>query len=203
MTKYFKLLLLLPVAFLLMASSNFFVRDNAGILNSSTVKMVSQKNAKYQKSDKHPIVIVETFKNAKRTQPDGLSKASRTVYIVVNQKDNAKTLSIYTSSDLHTQFTAQVRNNILNYVKNDVNSDDPTVFNHGVQEAFRISVTLIDQYLSLPKDSIDLSNSHIKQVTNPSDMRIPVTICLLIIVIGLAAFLRFEYVKNKNKNHLH
>ncbi len=64
---------------LVTGASSFFVQDNAGIINSDTWKMVDQKNAKYQKSDQHPIVIVETLQNAKKTQPAGLSKASRTL----------------------------------------------------------------------------------------------------------------------------
>ena len=105
---------------LLTGASSFFAQDNAGILTKDTRQIVNRKNAKYQKSRQHPIVIVQTLDNAKKTQPSGLNYAQKTVYIVVNvQKDGSKKASIYSSSDLHSQFTAQVRANLLRSVESD------------------------------------------------------------------------------------
>lgn len=185
---------------LVTGASSFFVQDNAGIINSDTRKMVDQKNAKYQKSDQHPIVIVETLQNAKKTQPEGLSKASRTLYIVINvQKDGTKKAYLYSSSDLHSQFTAQVRANILSHTASKITADDPIAFNEGVQELFKISVTLIDQSLGFKKDSLDLSSEEVNRVIKPADLRIPIMLALLVLIAAVIIFLRFTISRQARK----
>ncbi|GHV97733.1 hypothetical protein lacNasYZ03_12150 [Lactobacillus nasalidis] len=168
------------------------MQDNAGIIDSDTAKMVNQKNAKYQKTSEHPIVIVETLRNAKRTQPDGLSKATKTVYIVINvQKDGTKRAFLYSSSDLHSQFTAQVRANILSHTASKIAADDTVAFNEGVQELFKISVTLVDQSMSFKKDSLDLSSEELNRVIKPADLRIPIMCALIVLIVALIVFLRY------------
>ena len=177
---------------LLTGASSFFAQDNAGILTKDTRQIVNRKNAKYQKSRQHPIVIVQTLDNAKKTQPSGLNYAQKTVYIVVNvQKDGPKKASIYSSSDLHSQFTAQVRANLLRSVESDLAADSKLTVNRGIQNLFKMCVTLVDQHFHFPKDEYDLSADEISRVTKPADLRVPIMVGLLVVIIGLVTFWHF------------
>lgn len=184
-------LALLLAFFTLTGASSFFVQDNAHLINTDTKQIVEKKNAKYQKTTAHPIIIVETLKHAKKIQPDGLNKATRTVYIVINiGKDGNKRAYLYSSRDLHSQFTAQVRRNILSYTAGNISSDDSLAFNQGVQDLFQICTTLVDQGLDLKKDSQDLTNEELNHIIKPADLRIPIMVALGVVVLALITFLR-------------
>lgn len=83
------------------------------MLERETSKLILAKNDRYFQTSEQPQIIVKTVNRVDHLTPAKLNKYKRTVFIVVGTKNKKRNVQIYSSKDLHSAFSADVRGNII------------------------------------------------------------------------------------------
>lgn len=170
------------------------IKDNSGLLERETSKLILAKNDRYFQTSEQPQIIVETVNRVDHLTPAKLSKYKRTVFIVVGSANQKRNVLIYSSKDLHSAFTADVRTNILRSQSDRLRSNNKKTFNKGLRFVFKACATTIDQRYRYSFDKYDLSSEERAQLSHPHRLALPIALALVIVIGGLIYFF---------KNNLH
>ena len=157
-TKLVAVIALISLFLTTTAFSNPDLHDNCNLVEKETSKLIKEKNNRYLQTSEQPKIIVRTVNRVDHLTPKKLSKYKRTVFIVVGYKDKKKNVQIYSSKDLHSAFTADIRGNIIRSQSDQLRSNNKKEFNKGLRFVFRACATTIDQRYQYALDKYDLSN---------------------------------------------
>ena len=105
-------------------------------------------------------------------------------------KDKKKNVQIYSSKDLHSAFTADIRGNIIRSQSDQLRSNNKKEFNKGLRFVFRACATTIDQRYQYALDKYDLSNDERTQLTHPRRLALPIALALVLVIGGLLYFFK-------------
>lgn len=172
------------------AFSNPDLHDNCNLVEKETSKLIKEKNNRYLQTSEQPKIIVKTVNRVDHLTPKKLSKYKRTVFIVVGYKDKKKNVQIYSSKDLHSAFTADIRGNIIRSQSDQLRSNNKKEFNKGLRFVFRACATTIDQRYQYALDKYDLSNDERTQLTHPRRLSLPIALALVLVIGGLLYFFK-------------
>lgn len=172
------------------AFSNPDLHDNCNLVEKETSKLIKEKNNRYLQTSEQPKIIVKTVNRVDYLTPKKLSKYKRTVFIVVGYKDKKKNVQIYSSKDLHSAFTADIRGNIIRSQSDQLRSNNKKEFNKGLRFVFRACATTIDQRYQYALDKYDLSNDERTQLTHPRRLALPIALALVLVIGGLLYFFK-------------
>lgn len=172
------------------AFSNPDLHDNCNLVEKETSKLIKEKNNRYLQTSEQPKIIVKTVNRVDHLTPKKLSKYKRTVFIVVGYKDKKKNVQIYSSKDLHSAFTADIRGNIIRSQSDQLRSNNKKEFNKGLRFVFRACATTIDQRYQYALDKYDLSNDERTQLTHPRRLALPIALALVLVIGGLLYFFK-------------
>lgn len=172
------------------AFSNPDLHDNCNLVEKETSKLIKEKNNRYLQTSEQPKIIVKTVNRVDHLTPKKLSKYKRTVFIIVGYKDKKKNVQIYSSKDLHSAFTADIRGNIIRSQSNQLRSNNKKEFNKGLRFVFRACATTIDQRYQYALDKYDLSNDERTQLTHPRRLALPIALALVLVIGGLLYFFK-------------
>ena len=172
------------------AFSNPDLHDNCNLVEKETSKLIKEKNNRYLQTSEQPKIIVRTVNRVDHLTPKKLSKYKRTVFIVVGYKDKKKNVQIYSSKDLHSAFTADIRGNIIRSQSDQLRSNNKKEFNKGLRFVFRACATTIDQRYQYALDKYDLSNDERTQLTHPRRLALPIALALVLVIGGLLYFFK-------------
>ena len=172
------------------AFSNPDLHDNCNLVEKETSKLIKEKNNRYLQTSEQPKIIVKTVNRVDHLTPKKLSKYKRTVFIIVGYKDKKKNVQIYSSKDLHSAFTADIRGNIIRSQSDQLRSNNKKEFNKGLRFVFRACATTIDQRYQYALDKYDLSNDERTQLTHPRRLALPIAFALVLVIGGLLYFFK-------------
>lgn len=172
------------------AFSNPDLHDNCNLVEKETSKLIKEKNNRYLQTSEQPKIIVKTVNRVDHLTPKKLSKYKRTVFIIVGYKDKKKNVQIYSSKDLHSAFTADIRGNIIRSQSDQLRSNNKKEFNKGLRFVFRACATTIDQRYQYALDKYDLSNDERTQLTHPRRLALPIALALVLVIGGLLYFFK-------------
>lgn len=172
------------------AFSNPNLHDNCNLVEKETSKLIKEKNNRYLQTSEQPKIIVRTVNRVDHLTPKKLSKYKRTVFIIVGYKDKKKNVQIYSSKDLHSAFTADIRGNIIRSQSDQLRSNNKKEFNKGLRFVFRACATTIDQRYQYALDKYDLSNDERTQLTHPRRLALPIALALVLVIGGLLYFFK-------------
>nr|WP_278955911.1 TPM domain-containing protein [Lactobacillus apis] len=172
------------------AFSNPDLHDNCNLVEKETSKLIKEKNNRYLQTSEQPKIIVKTVNRVDHLTPKKLSKYKRTVFIIVGYKDKKKNVQIYSSKDLHSAFTADIRGNIIRSQSDQLRSNNKKEFNKGLRFVFRACATTIDQRYQYALDKYDLSNDESTQLTHPRRLALPIALALVLVIGGLLYFFK-------------
>ena len=172
------------------AFSNPDLHDNCNLVEKETSKLIKDKNNRYLQTSEQPKIIVKTVNRVDHLTPKKLSKYKRTVFIIVGYKDKKKNVQIYSSKDLHSAFTADIRGNIIRSQSDQLRSNNKKEFNKGLRFVFRDCATTIDQRYQYALDKYDLSNDERTQLTHPRRLALPIALALVLVIGGLLYFFK-------------
>lgn len=172
------------------AFSNPDLHDNCNLVEKETSKLIKEKNNRYLQTSEQPKIIVKTVNRVDHLTPKKLSKYKRTVFIIVGYKDKKKNIQIYSSKDLHSAFTADIRGNIIRSQSDQLRSNNKKEFNKGLRFVFRACATTIDQRYQYALDKYDLSNDERTQLTHPRRLALPIALALVLVIGGLLYFFK-------------
>lgn len=172
------------------AFSNPDLHDNCNLVEKETSKLIKEKNNRYLQTSEQPKIIVKTVNRVDHLTPKKLSKYKRTVFIIVGYKDKKKNVQIYSSKDLHSAFTADIRGNIIRSQSDQLRSNNKKEFNEGLRFVFRACATTIDQRYQYALDKYDLSNDERTQLTHPRRLALPIALALVLVIGGLLYFFK-------------
>ncbi len=172
------------------AFSNPDLHDNCNLVEKETSKLIKEKNNRYLQTSEQPKIIVKTVNRVDHLTPKKLSKYKRTVLIIVGYKDKKKNVQIYSSKDLHSAFTADIRGNIIRSQSDQLRSNNKKEFNKGLRFVFRACATTIDQRYQYALDKYDLSNDERTQLTHPRRLALPIAFALVLVIGGLLYFFK-------------
>ncbi|WEV44027.1 TPM domain-containing protein [Lactobacillus sp. ESL0684] len=180
------------------AFTNANIQDNSQLLDRKTSKLIRAKNDRYFQTSEQPRIVVRTQKGIEHLTPKHLNKSHRTVFIVVGSQKKKRNVQIYSSKDLHSAFSADVRGNILRSQSEKLRSNNQKEFNVGLRFVFKACATTIDQEYQYALDQYDLTNDERAQITHPHRMALPIALALVLVISGLALFLKkHSHVENK------
>lgn len=172
------------------AFSNPDLHDNCNLVEKETSKLIKEKNNRYLQTSEQPKIIVKTVNRVDHLTPKKLSKYKRTVFIIVGYKDKKKNVQIYSSKDLHSAFTADIRGNIIRSQSDQLRSNNKKEFNKSLRFVFRACATTIDQRYQYALDKYDLSNDERTQLTHPRRLALPIALALVLVIGGLLYFFK-------------
>lgn len=172
------------------AFSNPDLHDNCNLVEKETSKLIKEKNNRYLQTSEQPKIIVKTVNRVDHLTPKKLSKYKRTVFIIVGYRDKKKNVQIYSSKDLHSAFTADIRGNIIRSQSDQLRSNNKKEFNKGLRFVFRACATTIDQRYQYALDKYDLSNDERTQLTHPRRLALPIALALVLVIGGLLYFFK-------------
>ena len=172
------------------AFSNPDLHSNCNLVEKETSKLIKGKNNRYLQTSEQPKIIVKTVNRVDHLTPKKLSKYKRTVFIIVGYKDKKKNVQIYSSKDLHSAFTADIRGNIIRSQSDQLRSNNKKEFNKGLRFVFRACATTIDQRYQYALDKYDLSNDERTQLTHPRRLALPIALALVLVIGGLLYFFK-------------
>lgn len=112
------------------------IKDNSNLLERETSKLILAKNDRYFQTSEQPQIIVKTVNRTDHLTPAKLNKYKRTVFIVVGTKNKKRNVQIYSSKDLHSAFSADVRGNIIRSQSDKLRSTNKKKFNEGLRFVF-------------------------------------------------------------------
>lgn len=122
------------------AFSNPDLHDNCNLVEKETSKLIKEKNNRYLQTSEQPKIIVKTVNRVDHLTPKKLSKYKRTVFIIVGYKDKKKNVQIYSSKDLHSAFTADIRGNIIRSQSDQLRSNNKKEFNKGLRSFLELAL---------------------------------------------------------------
>ena len=189
-TKLVAVIALISLFLTTTAFSNPDLHDNCNLVEKETSKLIKEKNNRYLQTSEQPKIIVRTVNRVDHLTPKKLSKYKRTVFIVVGYKDKKKNVQIYSSKDLHSAFTADIRGNIIRSQSDQLRSNNKKEFNKGLRFVFRACATTIDQRYQYALDKYDLSNDERTQLTHPRRLALPIALALVLVIGGLLYFFK-------------
>lgn len=189
-TKLVAVIALISLFLTTTAFSNQDLHDNCNLVEKETSKLIKEKNNRYLQTSEQPKIIVKTVNRVDHLTPKKLSKYKRTVFIVVGYKDKKKNVQIYSSKDLHSAFTADIRGNIIRSQSDQLRSNNKKEFNKGLRFVFRACATTIDQRYQYALDKYDLSNDERTQLTHPRRLALPIALALVLVIGGLLYFFK-------------
>ncbi|WP_423788792.1 TPM domain-containing protein [Lactobacillus apis] len=189
-TKLVAVIALISLFLTTTAFSNPDLHDNCNLVEKETSKLIKEKNNRYLQTSEQPKIIVKTVNRVDHLTPKKLSKYKRTVFIVVGYKDKKKNVQIYSSKDLHSAFTADIRGNIIRSQSDQLRSNNKKEFNKGLRFVFRACATTIDQRYQYALDKYDLSNDERTQLTHPRRLALPIALALVLVIGGLLYFFK-------------
>lgn len=189
-TKLVAVIALISLFLTTTAFSNPDLHDNCNLVEKETSKLIKEKNNRYLQTSEQPKIIVKTVNRVDHLTPKKLSKDKRTVFIVVGYKDKKKNVQIYSSKDLHSAFTADIRGNIIRSQSDQLRSNNKKEFNKGLRFVFRACATTIDQRYQYALDKYDLSNDERTQLTHPRRLALPIALALVLVIGGLLYFFK-------------
>lgn len=189
-TKLVAVIALISLFLTATAFSNPDLHDNCNLVEKETSKLIKEKNNRYLQTSEQPKIIVRTVNRVDHLTPKKLSKYKRTVFIVVGYKDKKKNVQIYSSKDLHSAFTADIRGNIIRSQSDQLRSNNKKEFNKGLRFVFRACATTIDQRYQYALDKYDLSNDERTQLTHPRRLALPIALALVLVIGGLLYFFK-------------
>lgn len=166
------------------------IKDNSNLLERETSKLILAKNDRYFQTSEQPQIIVKTVNRVDHLTPAKLNKYKRTVFIVVGTKNKKRNVQIYSSKDLHSAFSADVRGNIIRSQSDKLRSTNKKEFNEGLRFVFRACATTIDQRYQYSLDEYDLSSNERAQLTHPHKVALPIALALGLVVGGLIYFFK-------------
>lgn len=166
------------------------IKDNSNLLERETSKLILAKNDRYFQTSEQPQIIVKTVNRVDHLTPAKLNKYKRTVFIVVGTKNKKRNVQIYSSKDLHSAFSADVRGNIIRSQSDKLRSTNKKEFNEGLRFVFRACATTIDQRYQYSLDKYDLSSNERAQLTHPHKVALPIALALGLVVGGLIYFFK-------------
>ena len=166
------------------------IKDNSNLLERETSKLILAKNDRYFQTSEQPQIIVKTVNHVDHLTPAKLNKYKRTVFIVVGTKNKKRNVQIYSSKDLHSAFSADVRGNIIRSQSDKLRSTNKKEFNEGLRFVFRACATTIDQRYQYSLDKYDLSSNERAQLTHPHKVALPIALALGLVVGGLIYFFK-------------
>ncbi|GGG36944.1 hypothetical protein GA0061073_0928 [Lactobacillus apis] len=189
-TKLVAVIALISLFLTTTAFSNPDLHDNCNLVEKETSKLIKEKNNRYLQTSEQPKIIVKTVNRVDHLTPKKLSKYKRTVFIIVGYKDKKKNVQIYSSKDLHSAFTADIRGNIIRSQSDRLRSNNKKEFNKGLRFVFRACATTIDQRYQYALDKYDLSNDERTQLTHPRRLALPIALALVLVIGGLLYFFK-------------
>lgn len=189
-TKLVAVIALIGLFLTMTAFSNPDLHDNCNLVEKETSKLIKEKNNRYLQTSEQPKIIVKTVNRVDHLTPKKLSKYKRTVFIIVGYKDKKKNVQIYSSKDLHSAFTADIRGNIIRSQSDQLRSNNKKEFNKGLRFVFRACATTIDQRYQYALDKYDLSNDERTQLTHPRRLALPIALALVLVIGGLLYFFK-------------
>lgn len=189
-TKLVAVIALISLFLTTTAFSNPDLHDNCNLVEKETSKLIKEKNNRYLQTSEQPKIIVKTVNRVDHLTPKKLSKYKRTVFIIVGYKDKKKNAQIYSSKDLHSAFTADIRGNIIRSQSDQLRSNNKKEFNKGLRFVFRACATTIDQRYQYALDKYDLSNDERTQLTHPRRLALPIALALVLVIGGLLYFFK-------------
>ena len=189
-TKLVAVIALISLFLTATAFSNPDLHDNCNLVEKETSKLIKEKNNRYLQTSEQPKIIVKTVNRVDHLTPKKLSKYKRTVFIIVGYKDKKKNVQIYSSKDLHSAFTADIRGNIIRSQSDQLRSNNKKEFNKGLRFVFRACATTIDQRYQYALDKYDLSNDERTQLTHPRRLALPIALALVLVIGGLLYFFK-------------
>ncbi|MCO6529259.1 MAG: TPM domain-containing protein [Lactobacillus sp.] len=189
-TKLVAVIALISLFLTTTAFSNPDLHDNCNLVEKETSKLIKEKNNRYLQTSEQPKIIVKTVNRVDHLTPKKLSKYKRTVFIIVGYKDKKKNVQIYSSKDLHSAFTADIRGNIIRSQSDQLRSNNKKEFNKGLRFVFRACATTIDQRYQYALDKYDLSNDERTQLTHPRRLALPIALALVLVIGGLLYFFK-------------
>ena len=173
------------------------IKDNSNLLERETSKLILAKNDRYFQTSEQPQIIVKTVNRVDHLTPAKLNKYKRTVFIVVGTKNKKRNVQIYSSKDLHSAFSADVRGNIIRSQSDKLRSNNKKEFNEGLRFVFRACATTIDQRYQYSLDKYDLSSNERAQLTHPHKVALPIALALGLVVGGLIYFFKNNLYRKK------
>ncbi|MBC6361551.1 TPM domain-containing protein [Lactobacillus apis] len=189
-TKLVAVIALISLFLTTTAFSNPDLHDNCNLVEKETSKLIKEKNNRYLQTSEQPKIVVKTVNRVDHLTPKKLSKYKRTVFIVVGYKEKKKNVQIYSSKDLHSAFTADIRGNIIRSQSDQLRSNNKKEFNKGLRFVFRACATTIDQRYQYALDKYDLSNDERTQLTHPRRLALPIALALVLVIGGLLYFFK-------------
>lgn len=189
-TKLVAVIALISLFLTTTAFSNPDLHDNCNLIEKETSKLIKEKNNRYLQTSEQPKIIVKTVNRVDHLTPKKLSKYKRTVFIIVGYKDKKKNVQIYSSKDLHSAFTADIRGNIIRSQSDQLRNNNKKEFNKGLRFVFRACATTIDQRYQYALDKYDLSNDERTQLTHPRRLALPIALALVLVIGGLLYFFK-------------
>ena len=166
------------------------IKDNSNLFERETSKLILAKNDRYFQTSEQPQIIVKTVNRVDHLTPAKLNKYKRTVFIVVGTKNKKRNVQIYSSKDLHSAFSADVRGNIIRSQSDKLRSTNKKEFNEGLRFVFRACATTLDQRYQYSLDKYDLSSNERAQLTHPHKVALPIALALGLVVGGLIYFFK-------------
>ena len=175
------------------------IKDNSNLLERETSKLILAKNDRYFQTSEQPQIIVKTVNRIDHLTPAKLNKYKRTVFIVVGTKNKKRNVQIYSSKDLHSAFSADVRGNIIRSQSDKLRSTNKKKFNEGLRFVFRACATTIDQRYQYSLDKYDLSSDERAQLSHPHRLALPIALALALLIGGLIYFFKNNLNLRKDK----
>ncbi|MGN1272823.1 MAG: TPM domain-containing protein [Lactobacillus sp.] len=166
------------------------IEDHAHVLNKETKTLVTEKNNRYFQTKEQPQITVITVKRLNKLTPKALNHSKRTVFIVVGQKGKKRNVQIFSTKDLHSAFTAEVRANIIRAEVDKLRSQNNATFNEGLRFVFRACATKVDQQYQYALDKYDLSNSEQDKISHPHRVALPIALALAFLILGIVYVLK-------------
>jgi hypothetical protein len=183
----FALLLLMGLSLALLRADSSPVQDQAHLVNAANRQIVLSANQYYQQTKAKPQLILLTYQHLDHLQPAGLNRSQKSVYIVVGQKGQRRSVQLFSSRDLHNAFTRPLRLNIIGAKKQELAAKNPAEFNQGLHFVIRACITQINRHYNFDNQDNTLSLQEQLQLNHPRRLRWAI-MAGLIIVLALFIF---------------
>lgn len=180
------LFLIAACFFLTAASPN--ISDKAKIINHQNAEIVSGENRYYQTTKEKPRLVLSSQQGLKRMQPQRLNQSKRTVYIVVGQEKQKRSVQIFSSRDLHSAFTRTMRLNMIANKRKKLNSKNNKEFNQGLQFVIRACITQINQHYGFTSKVNTLTLREQMQLNHPRRLLIAIILGFLLVLTVFVFF---------------